>query len=645
MRAGLECRFYDCSATLEPDADEFERLLGPRVRALYLIHYLGHPQDAARWRRWCDERNLLLLEDAAHAWLASVDGQPVGSVGHLAIYCLYKTFGVPDGGALLVRAPAPQPEGKQTLGFGQLARGHAHWVLQRAGRFGRFAGNGRPASVLEDFDLGDPGAPPSAATPFLLQRIADERASVVRRANYRLLLEELGGEVGDPFRSLAPGASPFVLPIESHDKYRLLARLAELGIEAVDLWPQAHPSLDAGRFPGAAARRAATVGLPVHQDLRLTDVERIASAATNRRSPSLPFRLERLSSVDEIAEEWDDLAARTENVFATPDWADAWWRHFGGGQRAILTACRAADGRLVAVLPLYVFSARPLRILRFIGHGPADELGPVCAPADRGLASRALRQLLSETDADVLVAENLSEDAGWRGLLGGAVLKQEASPVLDLSADSWDELRGRWSSNLRQQAGRFERNLERKHGLRYELAEDPESLPKDLDDLFALHADRWGPDSAFLGAREAFHRDFAARALRRGRLRLWFLVADGRRVAAWYGFRFGASESFYQAGRAPEWERRSVGFVLLVHSIREALQDGMKEYRFLRGEERFKYRLATRDPGLESLAVATGVTGTAAIAAGRALLRGSFGGSVEHRLALRRESSTAPDAR
>ena len=88
IRAGLVCRFYEATATLAPDRAELEELLSPSTRALYLIHYLGFAQDASRWRRWCDEHGLLLLEDAAQAWLATCDGNPAGSCGDLSSICL-----------------------------------------------------------------------------------------------------------------------------------------------------------------------------------------------------------------------------------------------------------------------------------------------------------------------------------------------------------------------------------------------------------------------------------------------------------------------------------------------------------------------------------------------------------------------------
>jgi hypothetical protein len=60
-----------------------------------------------------------------------------------------------------------------------------------------------------------------------------------------------------------------------------------------------------------------------------------------------------------------------------------------------------------------------------------------------------------------------------------------------------------------------------------------------------------------------------------------------------------------------------VGFVLLAHSIRAAVQDGIKEYRFLRGHEAHKYRLAMEDPGLETKALTRGPVGRLALSAAR----------------------------
>ena len=111
----------------------------------------------------------------------------------------------------------------------------------------------------------------------------------------------------------------------------------------------------------------------------------------------------------------------------------------------------------------------------------------------------------------------------------------------------------------------------------------------------------------------AFHREFAAVALAAGWLRLWLLDVDGTTVAAWYGLRFGNAESYYQSGRDPRWDAYAVGFVLLAHTIREAVGDGVREYRFLEGDESYKYRFASEDRGLDTVGVGLTPQGAGAV--------------------------------
>jgi CelD/BcsL family acetyltransferase involved in cellulose biosynthesis len=342
-----------------------------------------------------------------------------------------------------------------------------------------------------------------------------------------------------------------------------------------------------------------------------------------RLSAEPRIRIDAVPTLESVRDEWAELAEQGGNIFSSWEWASIWWRHYGGERPLLISACRTDDGRLAAVLPLYLWSERPLRIARFLGHGPADELGPVCAPEDRAFAAAALRRSSVDARLDLLLAQHLPGGQGWREALGATLLEAEASPTLALGR-GWDAYLASRSANFRQQIRGRERRLAHRHSVRFRLATDVARLEDDLTVLFSLHSARWGEGSPFT-ASEEFHREFARVALQRGWLRLWLLVLDGRPAAAWYGFRFGGVESYYQAGRDPRFADASVGFVLLAHSIREAATDGMREYRFLRGAEPFKLRFADADPGVETLALSRGVAGRlAAIAAVTQLRRRSL---------------------
>ena len=135
----------------------------------------------------------------------------------------------------------------------------------------------RPYDPAADFAVGAP-RPPSRATLLALRRVVDPAVADRRRANYELLLDRLGDRVAPPFRALAAGACPLVLPIAADDKPALLRRLRADGIRALDLWSVPHPSLEQDRFPRSAELRRTLIGLPVHQELRRSDLERIAAA-------------------------------------------------------------------------------------------------------------------------------------------------------------------------------------------------------------------------------------------------------------------------------------------------------------------------------------------------------------------------------
>ena len=106
--------------------------------------------------------------------------------------------------------------------------------------------------------------------------------------------------------------------------------------------------------------------------------------------------LEPLDGLSAAREEWTALAEQAGNLFATWEWADAWWRVYGADQKLAITGCRDSSGRLVAILPLYLSRRGPVRMLRFLGHGPADQLGPACAAEDRRATAEALKRLLEE---------------------------------------------------------------------------------------------------------------------------------------------------------------------------------------------------------------------------------------------------------
>jgi CelD/BcsL family acetyltransferase involved in cellulose biosynthesis len=333
-------------------------------------------------------------------------------------------------------------------------------------------------------------------------------------------------------------------------------------------------------------------------------------------------RLEPIADLATARALWTDLAERSGNIFATWEWADAWWRRFGSGGELALYSC-LRDDEPFAIAPLYREHKGPVGLLRFIGHGVGDVLGPVCAPADARLAVETIAAGLRGNGSrwTALLAERLPGEQAVA--LGGELLLSEANPSLAIDGRTWDDFLAGSSKNMREKVKRNTRKLERDHELRFDLCGREDEVEPMMRTLFSLHGMRWGEEGGSFGRESVtpFHLDFAPIALARGWLRLWTMRVDGEPAAAWYGFRFGDVEAYYQSGRDPKFDRFSVGFLMLARTIKGAFDDGLGSYGFLRGDESYKDRFATSTGTLETRAVGNGVTGRGAVRTGALALR------------------------
>jgi len=101
---GVKLIFAD-SNPLNPniDADTIEALITPNTKAIVAVQYAGIACDMFKLKALADKYNIFLIEDAAQAIDSYYDGQPVGSLGHLAAFSFHETKNISCGeGGLLV---------------------------------------------------------------------------------------------------------------------------------------------------------------------------------------------------------------------------------------------------------------------------------------------------------------------------------------------------------------------------------------------------------------------------------------------------------------------------------------------------------------------------------------------------------------
>lgn len=103
---GLAPVFIDIDPkTATFDLEDAKRKLTPRTRAVEVMHSWGLPCEMDRISEWTREKGLILLEDAAHAHGASMQGRKMGTWGDMAIYSyqLSKVMPSVEGGMGMYR--------------------------------------------------------------------------------------------------------------------------------------------------------------------------------------------------------------------------------------------------------------------------------------------------------------------------------------------------------------------------------------------------------------------------------------------------------------------------------------------------------------------------------------------------------------
>jgi dTDP-4-amino-4,6-dideoxygalactose transaminase len=88
--------------TLCIDPDKVEAAVGPKTKAILPVHLYGHTCDMGALLAIAEERELYIVEDAAHALPAKIDGRTVGAIGDLTAFSFYatKNLTTAEGGML-----------------------------------------------------------------------------------------------------------------------------------------------------------------------------------------------------------------------------------------------------------------------------------------------------------------------------------------------------------------------------------------------------------------------------------------------------------------------------------------------------------------------------------------------------------------
>lgn len=310
----------------------------------------------------------------------------------------------------------------------------------------------------------------------------------------------------------------------------------------------------------------------------------------------------REATFESAREDWKALlpSSATNTVFITPGWQQVWWQHFQAGRELKLLTIER-DSRVIGVAPITLDRST----VSLVGSkAVCDYLDFVVPEAHCAGALGAVFDHLEPLPWNTVALNSVPGDsptlaalqrlAADRGYVS-QVDQEDVCPRMDLPGD-WDSYLSGLGKKDRHELRRKLRRLEAAGEVRYVAAADPMTIDGDMSDFFRLHRLSAANKAAFMDEpMEAFFRDMMRSTITKGTGRLLMMEVNGARAAAIFCFDYAGRRLLYNSGYDPQYAHLSVGLLLKAHAIRDAIDLGLRQYDFLRGNEPYKYDLGGVD--------------------------------------------------
>ena len=313
-----------------------------------------------------------------------------------------------------------------------------------------------------------------------------------------------------------------------------------------------------------------------------------------------------------MAAEWNALAGTSPML--SSDWLLLWWKHYqqqsteANQDELFVITVRDQTGALIGLAPWYLsLEKRYKRVIKFLasGHVCSDHLSLLCAwGLEKEIARQIVLFLFQASIQDQWDECNLDgvdqDDRAMQALTACLqaeddllVCVRNATSTFHLSLpDSWEEYLESLSKNRRKRLRRLKRNYLDSGRAEYRVLQKESEFDEYFQSLELLHNQRRhhvGETGAFECPRfYEFHRHAMQDLLAKDRLHCSLLYLDGKPVAAEYLLKQNNTLFAYQSGLDPAALEHSAGTLSLLATFHWAIQSGVRNFDFMRGDEQYK---------------------------------------------------------
>lgn len=325
------------------------------------------------------------------------------------------------------------------------------------------------------------------------------------------------------------------------------------------------------------------------------------------------FSTKHITTVEELhamGSEWDLLlsSAQSPSVFLTWEWVTSWLATVHPKADLFVIVVRL-QGSLIAIAPFYrteftLFSCITYKTIRLIGdcHSGAEYPDVIISSGFEGVALQQIANYIqdSENSWDCAWFPNIASWSKSRQRLTACFDQSELSFCRTSEMDfsrivlprTWEDYLNNFSPKRRALLRRQERAAVKTHQLQFHLCEHKRDVTFFLEQLFALHRERWnmvGEEGAFVRRplMEHFYRKIAPLVIEKGWLAFFLLTVNGEVKAVQYGYVYNGVFSQLQEGFSSQ-SPSGIGNILRQYVIRWCIEKGFKEYDFLGGHSPHK---------------------------------------------------------
>jgi len=309
-----------------------------------------------------------------------------------------------------------------------------------------------------------------------------------------------------------------------------------------------------------------------------------------------------MESFDDLASYWLKPCSplKWDCIFVLPPWLKVWWREFGSTTDSYLCAVRQRD-TIIGVAPLRIKGGEA----NFIGDTDlCDCLDFVISPGSENDFFNILLDDLRQKGISLLSLRPLRPDSTvLTHLVDIAEVRrykvscrvEDVSLEMDLPP-TWEEYLRILNRKQRHEVRRKLRRLQETGEVNYRIIKDIEAVADAIDLFLKLFRKSREDKAIFMTTnRESFFRSLAKAMAQAHILRLGILELDAKPVAAIMFFDCNDTIYLYNSGYDHHYTSLSVGLISKILCIKYSIERGRRKFDFLKGTEKYKYRLGGKE--------------------------------------------------